>query len=159
MLILAITVLVMLVTGFSVWLMVRRWSVWPLAPRLDPATVRQEVRRHPRLAAIVSSRLDPSSVAGLALTLASAVVVLGAAGVGVLLLMVRNHAGLAHFDLGAAQFAARHARPWSTTALRDFSQLGGAYVLVPLAFVVCVLAARRHGILAVAAFLVATVGG
>ena len=159
MLILAITILVMCIAGSSVWLMARRWSLLPLTPRVDPATVRAEVRRHPRVAALVSSRLDPSTLAGLALTLASAVVVLGAAGFGLLLLMVRNRIGFAHFDLGAAQFAARHASPWSTTTLRAFSQLGGAVVLVPVSCVICLLASRRHGILAVAGFLVVTVGG
>jgi membrane-associated phospholipid phosphatase len=155
----AITVLVMSVAGFSVWLTVRRWSVLPLAPRVNPAVVRAEVRRHPRLAAVASSRLDPTSLAGLALSLASALALLGAVAFGLLLLMVRSNTGFAHFDLGAAQFAARHASPWSTAVLRAFSQLGGAVVLIPLSCVVCLLASRRHGMPAVAGFLVLTVGG
>jgi membrane-associated phospholipid phosphatase len=155
----AITVLVMSVAGVSMWLMVRRWSAVLLAPRVDPAAIRAEVSRHPLLAAVTSSRLDPTSLAGLGLTVASAVMLLGAVVFGLLLLMVRSDTGFAHFDLGAAQFAARHASPGSTHVLRTFSQLGGAVVLVPLSCVICLLASRRHGLLAAAGFLILTVGG
>ncbi len=152
-----ITVLVMSVTGLSAWLVARRWPV--LAPRIRPATVRTEARRHPRLAALVSSRLDPGSLTGLALTVASAVVVLGAVGFGLVLVMVRTNSGFARFDLGAAQFAARHAAPWSTNTLRAFSQLGGAVVLLPVSGVVCLIASRRHRLSVVASFLALAVGG
>ena len=118
-----------------------------------------QVRQHPRLAAVVSARLDPSSLAGLALTAASAVVLLGMVGFGLLLIMVRTNAGFARFDLGTARFAAHHASPLSTTTLRTLTQFGGAAVLVPLALLVCFVAVRRLRWPAVTAFLVLTVGG
>ncbi len=149
----------MCLAGVSVWLVAQRSPRGRHAPRVEAATIRAEVRRHPRLAAAVSARLDPTSLTGLALTVASALVVLGAVGFGLLVVMVRTNVGFARFDLGAAQFAAHHASPLSTTVLRTFSQLGGAVVLVPLSGTVCLVAARRHRLLAVAAFLVFTVGG
>lgn len=159
MLILAITALVMFAAGMSVWLVARHWSDRLLAPRVERSDIRAEVRLHPRLAAAVAARLDPSSLTGLALSIAAAVVILGAVGFGLLLLMVRSNAGFARFDLGAAQFAARHASPLSTNVLRTMTQLGGAAVLVPIAVLVCLAAARRHRVAAVTAFLVLTVGG
>jgi membrane-associated phospholipid phosphatase len=159
MLILGITALAMAITGVSLWLLALRWAPLRLAPRVDPGRIRSTVHRHPRLAAAASSRLDPSSATGLALTAALAVVVVGAVGFGVVLVMVRTNAGFAHFDLGAARFAARHASPASTNVLRAFSQLGGAVVLVPMTIAVGLVAARRYRFLPVAGFLVLTVGG
>jgi undecaprenyl-diphosphatase len=159
MLILAITALLMAVAGLSVWLLAFRWSGLQLVPQVEPDRIRAEVHRHPRLAAAATSRLDPTSTTGLALTAALVVVVLGAVGFGLLLLMVHNNVGFARFDLGASRFAARHASATSTSAFRDLSQLGGAVVLVPVTVVVGVVAARRLRFWAVAAFLVLTVGG
>jgi undecaprenyl-diphosphatase len=157
--ILGLTLAVMVAAGLVVWPAFRYWSALHLAPRIQPVSVRKEVRRHPRLAAAVSTRFDPTTLAGLALTTAAAVVVIGAAAFGVVLLMVRNHLGFADFDLSAARFAAHHATPTSTRVLRYVTQLGGAVVLVPVALVVCAVAARRHGLVATAAFLTLTVGG
>jgi membrane-associated phospholipid phosphatase len=159
MLILGITALVMLVAGVLVWLLARQWPARLLVPKVEPINVRAGVRQHPRLAAAVSARLDPTSLAGLALTTASAIVLLGAVGFGLLLFMVRTNAGFARFDLGATQFAARHATPLSTTVLRALTQFGGAVVLVPIAVLVCIVAVRRLRTPAVTAFLILTVGG
>lgn len=154
-----ITLGVMVGAGLIAWPVYRRWSAALLAPRIGTSTVRREVRRHTRLAALVSRRTDPSTLAGLALTTAALVFVIGATGVGLILVMIRNHVGFADFDLGAARFAARHATPAATQVLRDISQFGGAVVLVPLAVAVCAVVSRRHGLVASAAFLVLTVGG
>lgn len=163
MLMLATMALLMSVAAFAVWLLGARWAAPLMAPRIEPGRIRAGVRRHPRLAAAASSRLDPASTTGLALTAAVAVVVLGAVGVGVLLLMVRSDVGFARFDLWAAQFAARHDSTGSTRALRAFSQLGGAVVLIPVTVVVGIVAARRHRrsatASAVAGFLTLAVGG
>ena len=159
MLILGITASVMIATGLVVWVPFRYWSGVPTAPRVDPVSIRKEVRRHPRVAAAVNSRFDPTTMTGLALTAAAAMVVAGGAAFGLVLVMVRDHLGFAQYDLGAARFAARHASPVSTTVLRDFTQLGGAAVLVPIALIVCLLSARRHGVVTSAAFLTLTVGG
>jgi undecaprenyl-diphosphatase len=158
MLILFITVVNMAVAGGLVWLLAWRWSTL-LAPRVSPARVQKEVRRHPRLAARVSARLDPSVATGLALTAVSALIAAGVIGFGALLWMVRSNAGFARFDLGAARFAGRHASALSTQVLRTFTQLGGAVVLVPITIVVCIVASRRLRGRAVAGLLLLTVGG
>lgn len=159
MLILAVTVMIMGAAGLAVWPVFRYWSAAQLAPRVDPTSIREEVHRHPRAAAAVNARLDPTTMTGLALTTAAAVVVIGTVAFGVVIVMVRNNLGFAHFDQGAARFAAHHATTTSTTVLRDYTQLGGAVVLVPLAVVVWLVASRRHGLLTTFFFLTLTVGG
>jgi hypothetical protein len=72
------------------------------------------------------------------------VLVAGLAAVGLLLLMVRTHAGFARFDLAAARFGAAHATATSTRVMRLLTQLGGAVVLVPLTAVFGVVTARRQ---------------
>lgn len=158
MLILALTALAMSIAGGSAW-GVLHWSGAQLAPRVPPRQIRAEVHRHPRLAAAISSRLDPASATGLAVTAAVAVVVACAVGFGLLLFMVRDNVGFARFDLGAARFAARHASPTSTAVLRAFAQLGGAVLLAPITIGVAVVAARRRRAVAVVGFLLLTVGG
>jgi membrane-associated phospholipid phosphatase len=118
-----------------------------------------ELRRHPRLARLLRRRVDSKIAAGLALTAASAVVVGGLAVFGMLLLMVRTQTGFAWFDQSAARFGARHATPFSTHVLRLMTQLGGAYVLLPLAVVVAVVEARRQRLGSLVGFLALTVGG
>ncbi len=157
--ILAITLAVMVGTGLLVWPVFRYWSAARLAPRIEPVSIRREVHRHPRLSAAITRRLDPGTLAGLALTTAAAVVVIGTTAFGLVLLMVRHHLGFAGFDLSAARFAARHATPTTTHVLRDLTQLGGAVVLVPVALIVCVVTCRRHGLVTTAAFLTLAVGG
>jgi len=158
MLTLAVMALLMCAAGLTVWFLGRRWSTI-LAPRVSPGRIRAEVNRHPRLAAVADARLDPTVATGLALTAASAMVVAGVVGVGLLLLMVRTSLGFARFDQGAAQFAARHATAASTTVLRDFSQLGGALVVVPVTIVVAIVAVWRYRSATVVGFLLFVVGG
>jgi len=125
--ILAITVAVGLVAGLVVWPVFRYWSAAQLAPRIETVGIREEVHRHPRLAAGMTRRLDPTTLAELALTTAAAVVVIGCTAFGLILLMVRNHPGFADFDLSAARLAARHATPTTTHVLRDITQLGARW--------------------------------
>ena len=141
------------------WVCFRHWPGLRTAPRVDRAEIRKEVRRHPRLAAAVTSRMDPSALTGLALTTAAAITVIGAAAFGLMIFMVRARFGFADFDGSAARFAARNATPTSTTLLRVFTQLGGAAVLVPLSVLVWALTARRRGVATSLAFLIVTVGG
>lgn len=156
--IIAVTIVVMMGAGAGTWLLATRWPGLRMAPVIEPSAIRTEVRRHPRLAAAAQSRLDPTSTTGLALTAALAMVVVGAVGVGVLLVMVRRDVGFARLDLIAARFGIRHATSASTQAMRMLSQLGGAVALVPLAIVIAVIAGRRKPI-AVSAFLALAVGG
>ena len=156
---LIITLGVMAAAGLIAWPVYRYWSAAMLAPGIEEASIRHEVHRHTRLADALTRRLDPRALTGLGLTTTAAVVVAGATSVGLILVMIRNHVGFADFDLSAARFAAHHATPTATQALRDISQFGGAVALVPLAVVVCAVASRRHGLVTTTAFLVLTVGG
>ena len=149
----------MVAAGVVSFVPFRYWPALRFGPRIGSGKVRNEVRRHPRLAAVVSARLDPSALTGLALTIAGAVVVIGAAFVGLVFIMIRRHFGIADFDVVAARFAARHATHGSTTFLETFTQLGGAVVLVPAAAVVWLTVGRRRSMKASFAFLVLAVGG
>ncbi|HET6873144.1 MAG TPA: phosphatase PAP2 family protein [Acidimicrobiales bacterium] len=153
------TALIMLIAGVLSFLPFRYWTALRLGPRIDPDTVRSEVRRHPRLAAAATRRLEPSTLTGLALTVSGALVVAGAALFGLIFFMIRGHFGFADFDVSLARFAARHATHGATTVLRIFTQLGGAVVLVPLTFVVWLVFGRRRGLKTSLAFLLLTVGG
>ncbi|GAC1410654.1 MAG: hypothetical protein NVSMB57_04610 [Actinomycetota bacterium] len=158
--VIAITVGIMLLSGAAAWLLGNLTEGRLIAPRLTAQTVREGVLRRPRLRAMVRSRLDATSATGLALTGAVVVIVLGALGVGALLLMVRKNVGFATFDISAAKYGAHHASPVSTSFLRALSQFGGAVALIPLTLVVLAFAIRRRGqALSTAGFLVLAVGG
>ncbi len=159
MVIIGITAALMVVPATLVWLAGRRWSAFQLAPRVDPEHIRKEVHRHPRAAALASSRLDPNSATGLALSAALILLAAGVVALGLLIWMVRTHLGFARFDLGAARFAAAHATPVSTRLLRDLSVLGGAVFLGPLAALMALAVVRRDRLVAVIGFLLLTVGG
>jgi membrane-associated phospholipid phosphatase len=154
-----ITAVLMVVPAVLVWLAARHWSAFQLAPRVDPEHIREEVQRHPRLAALASSRLDPNSATGLALTAALILLAAGVVALGLLIWMIRSNIGFARFDLGAAHFAAAHASPASTRLLRDLSVLGGAAFLGPFAGLMALAVVRRDRLVAVIGFLLLTVGG
>jgi membrane-associated phospholipid phosphatase len=159
MLIICITAALMAVAGTAVWLAASRWTAFQLAPRIKPEQIRSEVRRHPRTAAVMDSRLDPSSATGLFLSAALVLLMAGVVAFGLLVWMVRSKFGFARFDLGAARFAANHASATSTRFLRDLSVLGGAVFLGPFAGLACLAVVRRERVIAVGAFLLLTVGG
>jgi membrane-associated phospholipid phosphatase len=96
---------------------------------------------------------------GVVFTAGTAILVGGLGVFGLLLLMVRTRTGFAWFDQGAARFGARHATPLSTSMLRLVTQLGGAYVLIPLAVVIAAVEVRRTHLGPLVGFLTLTVGG
>jgi len=160
MLVLTITLSSAIVSGLAAWTVVHHWPRVDLtSPRVPNHRIEALVSRHPRLGGFARARLDPAAATGVALSAAIAVVVIGTVGFGVLLVMIRANAGFAHFDLGGAEFGARHATTLSTQVLRLLTQLGGAVVLVPLALLVAVVEARRNRPVSVVAFLALTVGG
>ncbi|MDQ1520957.1 MAG: hypothetical protein QOI55_2030 [Actinomycetota bacterium] len=107
----------------------------PAAPS-DPArAIRREVVEHPRAAAFLRSRVDPSTATGLALTVALGVVLAGAVAVGALLVMAQHDALLARYDLSAARWGAAHDTPTSTRFLRNVSLLGGTPVMIAVAVI------------------------
>ena len=132
------------VAGVLVTLIVRRWPhATVAAPQVSTSTIRAKVRRHGRLAQLLRARVDPDATTGLALTVAGAIVVIGGAGVGLLLFMVRRNLGFAHWDLSAARFGAQHATSASTAVLRDISQLGGTIGLIVVGLLTLVIEQRR----------------
>jgi membrane-associated phospholipid phosphatase len=107
----------------------------PAAPRVTPTEVRREVTSHPRLAAFLRSRGEPSRATGLALTVALGFLLGCAVAVGALLVMVQHNAGAARWDLSAARWGGAHATSGSTQFLRDVSLFGGTPVMIGVAVI------------------------
>jgi len=148
--------------GLLGWALARRWPrIDPVAPRLaeDSSIVRTEVREHPRLRLLLRRHIDPSAATGLVLTVAVAALASVITAIGLLLLMVRTHSGLASWDLAFARWGAEHATPVSTRGLRDISLLGGTVGVIAIAGVVGVLEYRRRPNRAIPALLALTVLG
>jgi undecaprenyl-diphosphatase len=135
---------VALAAGGATTLLVRRWPHSAVAaPRVAPSTIRGEVQRHRRLAAMLRSRIAPDTATGLALTVAALLAVGCGVMVGVLLFMVRQEVGFARWDLSAARWGAQHASETSTDALRCISVLGGTAGVVVVTVAVAMLEHRR----------------
>ncbi len=131
----------------------------PAAPRAAGRTIRHEVAAHPRLRGLVRSRLDAGTMTGLALTVALAIVLGGVVAIGSLLVMVQHNAGLARYDLSAANWGATHASPASTHFLRDVSLFGGTPLMIIIAVGAAVTESVRTKTREVVAFLVLVVAG
>ena len=160
MLIVLITLLTVIIPGVAAGLVAYRWpQAAPTAPKLSVQKVEHEVRRHPRFAAFTRSRLDPNSVTGLLLSAAALVFVVGTALMALVLVMIHTNTGFARLDRSASLFGAHHATALSTRLLRFYTQLGGAYVIVPLGVIVAVIEAIRQRSVALVAFLTLVVGG
>ena len=156
MLVLLVTLVVVVVPGLSAGFLAYRW----LPPHSsDPANhaaidsqsgaplFRARTRFPGRLASMDAGRR------------AVVAVVLGGAWVGLVLVMIHTHTGLAWWDRDASLFGAHHASNLSTRTLQIYTQLGGAVVLVPLAVVVALVEGLRQRSSVVVAFLALTVGG
>lgn len=131
----------------------------PAAPKAKPAAIVAETRTHPATARKLSSRFDPMSLTGLALTLALGILIVGAVTIGVLLVMIQHHDGLARYDLSAARWGGRHATSGSTQFLRDVSLLGGTDGMIVIVLLTAALQYRRTRIRAVFGFLLLVVLG
>ncbi|HEY2331222.1 MAG TPA: phosphatase PAP2 family protein [Acidimicrobiales bacterium] len=150
------------VAGGAVVLAARRWPRLHIgAPRVDVASplVQKEVDRHPRLRTLLAREIDPATATGLVLTVATAALLAGAVAVGLLLLMVQSHAGLAKWDLSLARWGGANATSSSTRVLRDISLIGGTAGSLVLATVVGVLEYRRRPNRAIPLLLSLTVLG
>jgi membrane-associated phospholipid phosphatase len=131
----------------------------PAAPRAAATTVANEVASHPRLRAVVRSRVDASTTTGLMLTLALAIVLVGVVAIGALLVMVQHNAGLARYDLSAARWGASHATGGSTHFLRDVSLLGGTPIMIVVALAAVAVEYARTRARAVIGFISVVVFG
>jgi undecaprenyl-diphosphatase len=90
---------------------------------------------------------------------AAAVVAIGAAAGGALLLMIRTRTGVARTDVPFAEWAAEHATATSTDVMRAISDLGGTNVVVLSAVAAAAIAMVRDRRLAIVAFMAMVVGG
>lgn len=148
--------------GFLTAAVVARWPAHdPAAPRLraDSPVLQHRDGRKAQLRALWRARMDPGVATGLAFTLAVSALVLCTAAAGILLLMVRTETGLAHYDLGLAEWGAAEATPASTAVLRRLSQLGGTAGVLIVAAVVGFVEYRRLPKRALPAFVALAVLG
>jgi membrane-associated phospholipid phosphatase len=154
-----------LVVGAGVTLVLRRW------PMLDPGapggavhtvgeTVQAEVSE-PSSSTFWGRRSDPSTVTGLALTAAVAVIIVGGGLLAALAAFVQSNRTLVRIDRGAANWGATNASTASTRVLRIVTQGGATVTVIVLAVVVVVVSfvRRRESTLAVAGFLALVVVG
>ena len=159
MLVLSALIVPALVAGVLVTWAASRWPDPIEDPHLTHAELEHEVEAHSGLAGLLRRRIDPAELTGLALTVATVVVVLGVLGVGVLLAMVDTDSGFARWDLSFAQFGADNSAAWTTTVLRDVSQLGGYQGVIVIGLVVAATQLRRPRFASTVAFLVLALGG
>ncbi len=157
---LIITLIATVVPGVVAWLVVLRWPrADPMTPAVSAEMLKSEARRHRRAIAYFNSRFSPESTTSVALGVTVFIVVIGAAAVGVLVLMIHTNSGFARWDRSASLFAAHHATVSSDRFLKIFTQLGGALVIVPLTVIVAVIETIRQRTAMVAIFLTLVVGG
>jgi membrane-associated phospholipid phosphatase len=160
MLILSVTLLTVIIPGLITGVIAYRWPQAALtAPKISVEEVKSEVRRHPRRAAFIRSRLDPDSATGLLLSAAIVALVVGTVSMALVLVMIHTNTGLARLDRSASLFGEHHATALSTRVLNDYTQLGGALWIVPLAVIVAIVETIRQRSVAIIAFLTLVVGG
>ena len=136
-------------------------SRWPSAqdPHVSAKTIAKEVTRHPGLAGHLRHHFNPRTETGVALITATAIVALGAVGIGVLLAMIRTKFGVDSLDVRFARFGAEHATSASSDFMRHVSEFGGTRGVILLAIIACIVEARRGQPRAVVFFLTLVVGG
>jgi membrane-associated phospholipid phosphatase len=132
----------------------------PTAPTLEVAReAGRRVRRHPRLRAALSARLDPEKATGLALTLALVLVFGAGLVLAVLAIIVRSTQDLAGIDGSVARWGDRHATGASTNGLELVTALGATWTVVIVGAVVALAESRRTRSPWIVPFLLAVVVG
>ena len=144
--------------GGAVCVIARKWPQIE-APRLASETIASEVVHHPKLADHFRRHFDPRTETGIALSIASTVVVAAAVGIGVILALVRTRFGVTSFDLRLARYGAHRATPLSTDVLRALSLIGGTSGVVLLAVAACSVELVRKPSRALPAFVALVVAG
>ena len=99
------------VAGVAATTVVWRWSRGdPTDPHLDRRTVRRFLREHPLVQRLARRHHPtPSAATAEALGVAAAVVVIGTATAGAILLMIKTRSGVARADTPFAEWAAERA--------------------------------------------------
>lgn len=154
-LVLAISVVVGLVS----WRYPRIATPGPNSTIEAAREVGKKVRHHPRIRALLVSRLDPETATGLALTVAMIAVIAGGVVFGVLAYLIRTNAQLLGIDNGVAKWANRHETATSTHVLTDLTQLGSIYPIVGLCAVLAIAETLRQRSVWVSLFIVSVMGG
>lgn len=129
------------------------------APRVSPARLRDLVRSHRHLAAVLRRDVDPAAATGFGLAAAFLIVVATTAAVGVAHLVASTGAITGWTDEPLSRWAAAQAGGWPTAVVRAWSRLGGTLAVVTLAGVVAVLEYRRTPTKGVPVLLMLVVGG
>ena len=144
-------------TAIVVAVAVRRWPAADPAADVSGSVGRKLQRdRGPRF---VRARLDPTTLTGLALTVASICVIVGGVVAGILFYVVRSRVGGLDVDMAVADWAATHASNASTTLLRAFTLLGSTPVVIGVGLVVGVIEYRRIRSRSLWLFLTLVIGG
>jgi undecaprenyl-diphosphatase len=139
-------------------LIARRWPQVE-APRVSGEKIVEGVRRHPGLAGHLRHHFNPKTETGIALMIAVALVIGAAVGIGIVLAMIRNHFGLASWDMRLSRFGAEHQTTVSTDVLRALSLFGGTNGVVLMSAVACVVEYGRRPTRSLPVFLTLVVGG
>jgi membrane-associated phospholipid phosphatase len=139
-------------------LLARRWPTVQ-APAVAPTTIADTVHQHPPMRRIIRTRFDATTLTGLALTVALALVIGGTIAITSLLEMVHTNTGFAKWDASFAQWGADHATAFSTHFLRDVSTFGGTLFLVAAAVGIGVYELIKERRWAPIGFLTLCVGG
>jgi membrane-associated phospholipid phosphatase len=158
-LLLALVLTVSVVVGLVSWRYPRVATPGPNSAIEAAREVGKEVRRHPRLRALVAARLNPEEATGLALTVAMIAVIAGGVVFAVLAYLIRTNAHLLGIDNGVAKWGNRHATATSTHVLNALTQLGNIYVIVGLCVVLAVAETLRQRSVWVSLFIVSVMGG
>jgi membrane-associated phospholipid phosphatase len=123
------------ITGVAAWLAAltafQRW--WGQAPS---ATVAEEMREHTGIGRFVRSRFDAEALAGLALTLAFATLVLAGLVISLLALLVRRSEALADLDSAAARWAQHHTGELTHRILDGVTSLASTPGVIVISIVV-----------------------
>jgi undecaprenyl-diphosphatase len=146
------------VAGGAVALLARRWPAVE-APRVSTPKIVEEVETHPKVADHLRRPFNPKTETGVALTIATVAVAATAAGIGLVLAMIRSKTGLERYDIRLAQYGADHATRWSTDLMRNISQLGGTPVVVGLAVIASAVELVRKPSRSLVLFMALVVGG
>ena len=138
-----------------------RWSrTDPTDPHLERGTVRRFLREHPLVKRLVRRHHPaPSAATAEALGVAAAIVVVGTALAGAILLMIKTRSGVARADTPFAEWAADNATQASTDVMRAISNFGGTMYVVLAAVAVTAFELVRDRRWTIPAFVVTTVGG
>ena len=129
-----------LAVGLLAALAAHRWPRATVAPQVHPATIADQVERHPTAADHLADAPAPAPVATVGLGAALVAIVGAIAGIGALFVMIQTHTGFARWDEAFAEFGADHASERTTDLLRAVSQLGGTEGVVVLVVVVALVA-------------------